>query len=202
MEKSSSVYRRNYCKSRTLPWGTPDNTLANLLLQPSTTTFGDRLQRNCVSEQTARNLKLPQSRAWRGSKRHWNRSEQFKPPAPSPMYSVRCVPPTEMHQKCQDLSYKRTLLLEGYIDELTSSLQQSSTITCCDRFGRHYVNIDNTLPPIPTEYSLLRTSWWLTLSKAALKSICTILASCQLSNALCSVWDMHKSASQLPRYFQ
>ena len=33
----------------------------------------------------------------------------------------------------------------------------------------------------------------------ALKSICTILASCPLSNALCIVWDTHKSASQVPR---
>ena len=33
---------------------------------------------------------------------------------------------------------------------------------------------------------------WLTLSKAALKSICTILASCPLSKALCSVWDTEK----------
>ena len=36
---------------------------------------------------------------------------------------------------------------------------------------------------------------WLTLSKAALKSICTIRASCPLSNALCTVWDTHRSAS-------
>ena len=36
------------------------------------------------------------------------------------------------------------------------------------------------------------------LSKAALKSICTILAPCPLPNALCSEWDTHKSASRYP----
>ena len=49
------------------------------------------------------------------------------------------------------------------------------------------VKIDNTEPPIPTEQSLYRIPWWMTLSKAALKSICTILASCPLSNGLCSM---------------
>ena len=34
-----------------------------------------------------------------------------------------------------------------------------------------------------------------------LKLICTILASCAFSNALCSVCDMHNSASQVPRHF-
>ena len=61
---------------------------------------------------------------------------------------------------------------------LTSLLLQPSTITCCDRFDRSYVNIDNTEPQILTEQSLYRINRWLTLSKAALKSICTILASC------------------------
>ena len=53
---------------------------------------------------------------------------------------------------------------------LTSLLLQPSTITCCDRFDRSCVNIDNTEPPIPTEQSLYRIPWWLTLSKAVLKS--------------------------------
>ena len=35
-----------------------------------------------------------------------------------------------------------------------------------------------------------------------LKSICTILAFCPLPNALCSVCDTHKGASQVPRLFQ
>ena len=52
--------------------------------------------------------------------------------------------------------------------------------------------IDRTERPIPTEQSLRRMSRWSTLSKAALKSICTIRASCPLSNALCSVWDAQK----------
>ena len=43
---------------------------------------------------------------------------------------------------------------------------------------------------------------WLTLPKAALKSFWTITASCPLSNTLCSVWDMHKGASQVPRPFR
>ena len=34
--------------------------------------------------------------------------------------------------------------------------------------------------------------FWFTLSKAALKSICTILAFCPCSNALWSAWDKHK----------
>ena len=70
---------------------------------------------------------------------------------------------------------------------LTSLLLQPSTITCCDRSDRKCVNIVNTKPPIPTEQSLYRIPWWLTISKAAMKSIWTILASCPLSNALCSV---------------
>ena len=81
---------------------------------------------------------------------------------------------------------------------LTSLLLQPSTIMCCDRFDRNCVNIDNTEPPIPREQSLYIIPWWLTLSKAALKSICTILASCPLSSALCSLCDTHKSASQVP----
>ena len=39
---------------------------------------------------------------------------------------------------------------------LTSLLLQPSTITCCDRFDRSCVNIDNTESPIPTEQSLYR----------------------------------------------
>ena len=41
--------------------------------------------------------------------------------------------------------------------------------------------------------------WWLTLSEAALKSICMIPASCPLSNAGCCVWDKPKSVSQVSR---
>ena len=50
---------------------------------------------------------------------------------------------------------------------LTSLLLQPSTITCCDRNDRNCVNRDNTEPPIPTEQSLYRIQWWLSLSKAA-----------------------------------
>ena len=75
----------------------------------------------------------------------------------------------------------------------------TSTIPCCDRFDRNCVNINNTEPPIPAEQSLLRMPYWLTLSNAALEPICTILASWPLYNALCSVWDTHKSASQVLR---
>ena len=85
---------------------------------------------------------------------------------------------------------------------LTSLLLQPSTITCCDRFDRNSVNIDRTEPPIPTEQSVWRMPTWLTLSKAALKSICTIRASCPLSNALCSVWDTHRSTSQVHKPFR
>ena len=81
----------------------------------------------------------------------------------------------------------------------TSLLWQPSTITWCNWFDGNCVSIDYNEPSIPTEQSLLRIPWWLTLSKAALKSICTLLVSCPLPNALCSVWDMHKSASQVLR---
>ena len=84
---------------------------------------------------------------------------------------------------------------------LTSLHLQPTTITCCHRSERNYVNIDNTEPQIPTEQSLYRIPRWMILSKAALKSICTILVSCPLSNALCSVCDTHKSASQVPKHF-
>ena len=58
---------------------------------------------------------------------------------------------------------------------LTSLLLQPSVITGCDRFDRNCVNIHNTETPIHTEQSLYRIPWWLTLWKAALKSICTTL---------------------------
>ena len=45
---------------------------------------------------------------------------------------------------------------------------------------------------------LIENSLVVALSKATMKSIWTILASCLLSNALCSVWDTHKSASPVP----
>ena len=64
---------------------------------------------------------------------------------------------------------------------LTSLLRQPSTKTCSDRFDRNCVNTDNTEPTMPTMQSLQRMPWWLTLSKAALKSICKILPSCSLS---------------------
>ena len=64
---------------------------------------------------------------------------------------------------------------------LTSLLRQPSTITCCDRFNRNCANTEKTEPPIPTEQSLFRMPRWLTLSKAGLKYICEIPASCQLS---------------------
>ena len=46
----------------------------------------------------------------------------------------------------------------------TSLLLQPSIITCCDRSDRNCANIDNTEPPIPTEQSLYRIPWWLTIS--------------------------------------
>ena len=73
----------------------------------------------------------------------------------------------------------------------TSLLRQESSTTCCDRFDRNCVNIDNTEPPIPPEQTYQRIRWWLTLLKAALKSICTILASCPL-------WDTYQRESQDP----
>ena len=49
MEKNSEVYRRNNNGPKTLPCGTPDTTLTNLLRHPSTKTNCDRLDKNCVS---------------------------------------------------------------------------------------------------------------------------------------------------------
>ena len=46
--KSSAVYKRNNSGAKTLLWSTPDTTLTNLLRQPSTMTYCDRLERNCV----------------------------------------------------------------------------------------------------------------------------------------------------------
>ena len=85
--------------------------------------------------------------------------------------------------------------------ELLLLLRQPSIITCCDRFDRNCVSIDNTDPPKPTEHILYSMPYWLTVSKAAMKSICTILASCPLSNALCSVLDKHNSASLVSQTF-
>ena len=75
---------------------------------------------------------------------------------------------------------------------LTSLLLQPSTITCWDRLDRNCVNIGSIEPPIPTEQSLFRIPWWLIQSKAALKSINTILASSPFSNTLFSVSYTHK----------
>ena len=55
---------------------------------------------------------------------------------------------------------------------LISLLRQPSTITCCDWSDRNCGNIDNREPPTPTEQSFQRIPRWLTLSDAALKSIC------------------------------
>ena len=85
---------------------------------------------------------------------------------------------------------------------LTSLLLQPSIIKSCDQFDRNWLNIDNTEPLTPTEQSLYRIPWWLTISKAALISICTIIASCPLSNSLCSECDTQKSASQVPSPFR
>ena len=85
---------------------------------------------------------------------------------------------------------------------LTNLLIIPSIMTCCEQFDRNSVNIDNKVSPIPTGQSWYRIPWWLTLSKAALQSIYTILASCSLSNALCSVCDTHKSASQVSKLFR
>ena len=41
---------------------------------------------------------------------------------------------------------------------LTSLLWQPSTITCCDRFDKNCVNIDNTELPMPTEHALRKIS--------------------------------------------
>ena len=103
----------------------------------------------------------------------------------------------------------KTLLCGTPDATLTSLLWQPFTIMCCEQFDRNSVNIDNTEPPIPTELSRIirirnkqRILWRWTLSKAVLKSIYRILASCQLSNALCSIPDRHKSDSQVPRPFR
>ena len=81
---------------------------------------------------------------------------------------------------------------------LTSLVRQPSTITCCNQFDKKIVSIDNTTePPIPKEQSLWKMPWWGILSMATLKSICTILASCPLSNALCSAREAHKTASHV-----
>ena len=66
---------------------------------------------------------------------------------------------------------------------LSSLLQPPTTITCCDRFDRNCVNTDNPETQIPTE----RIPRSLTLSNAALKSICTILANSCHSQSLCCI---------------
>ena len=84
---------------------------------------------------------------------------------------------------------------------LTSLLWQPSTIMWCDRFDRNCVN-SQCRTSKATGHSVYRMPWWLTLSKAALKWICTILDSCPLCNAFCSVREIYKSASQVPQPFQ
>ena len=80
----------------------------------------------------------------------------------------------------------------------TRLLRQESTITCCDRFVRNCVNIDNTdlwypqnraHKKIPNGWPYQRLSW--NQSERSLPPVHS------LSNALCTVWDMHKSASQV-----
>ena len=65
---------------------------------------------------------------------------------------------------------------------LTSLLLQPSTITCCDRFDRNFVNIDMTEPPIPTEQSFIENAQMVDPIKGCTEVICTIRASCPLSN--------------------
>ena len=48
IEKGSGVCRGNNSGPKKLPKGTPDTTLTRLLWQPSSTTYCDRLERNCV----------------------------------------------------------------------------------------------------------------------------------------------------------
>ena len=78
---------------------------------------------------------------------------------------------------------------------LTSLFRQPSTITCCDRFHRNCVNIDDTEPPTPTEQSFYIEN---ALMVDPIKGCTEIYPKDQserpLSNALCSVWDMYKSA--------
>ena len=102
----------------------------------------------------------------------------------------------------RNYNWPKTLTCSASGATLTNLLRQQSTITCCDRFVRNCVNIDNTEPPIPTEQRLERMPWSLTLSKAAMKSICTILASFPLSNTFFSVCYKHNTASQVPRPFR
>ena len=73
-------------------------------------------------------------------------------------------------------NWPKTLSCGTSDTSLTSLLGQQSTITCCDQFERNSgQHKDNTEPLIPTEQSLWRISWSLTLSKAALKLSWTIL---------------------------
>ena len=83
---------------------------------------------------------------------------------------------------------------------LTSLLRQLSTIMRCGWFDRNCVNIANTDPQIPTEQSLWRMPKGWPYQRLHWNQ--SARSSCPLSNALCSVWDTHKSASQVSRPFR
>ena len=87
---------------------------------------------------------------------------------------------------------QKTLLCDIPDTTLTSLLRQPSTITCCDRLDINFVNVNDTEPTMPTEQSLSI----MPPSMAALKSICTILASCPLSNALFTPAKVHNHRYQ------
>ena len=93
----------------------------------------------------------------------------------------------------------KTLPWRTLYTTLTNLLQRLFTTTHSNLLGRNCVRTDNTEPPMPTVKSLKRIPWLFTLSKAAFKSIRTILASCPLSNAIFQLRDTHRSASQAPR---
>ena len=77
---------------------------------------------------------------------------------------------------------QKTLSCGTHHKTLTSLHRQLSTITCCDRFDRKYreQRTSNSHRAELIENTLIVGPVW----KAALKSICTILESSPLSNAL------------------
>ena len=79
---------------------------------------------------------------------------------------------------------------------LTSLLRQPSTRTCCHRFDIGTMSKHTILNHLQYWQSRVHREFPDHCPDniiACLKSICTMLASCRLSNALCSAWDTHKS---------
>ena len=71
---------------------------------------------------------------------------------------------------------------------------------CCDWFDKNWFDkIMNLQYPRNKAYWKFLYGW--PYQRPHWNKICMVLASCPLSNALCSVWDMHNSASQVPRPF-